>query len=358
MQIVEQAEDLISLRSEWPTLEADFQGPSNHLEWWIAQAQVPEPDTSLCVVVLRDGGRLVGIAPLLRAHGLVGRLRTINCDDAAGFLYTDEHALARLVDVVLGLRRAVALPSLVAGSPTDRVLHRRARQARCLRWSDSYAMGPSIVLDERFEAQFAPLSSKRRKSMRRALRKAQASGEVSFHVDEVGDDLSGPFQELLRLEGSGWKGREGTAIAQDIPQRDRIERFISSPRIRDDVRFAWMRIDGRPIAVELAVLTDRRMWVIKGGYDEAFSHCSPGLLLELHMMSWAAQEGLERFELMGRMEDWKRTFGDGVPLLHTRVYPPTPRGLLAIGLEAVRHGRRGVWAHVRTWWAARGRSRA
>lgn len=357
LQVAEGAGELEALRREWGSLQADFGGPSNHLEWWIAHAHAPESDARLCVVVLRDAGRLVGIAPLLRARGAAGKLRLINSDDASGLLYADEQTLAWLIDAVLALRRTLALPSLIVGSPTARVLEQRIRRRGYLRWNRSLLMGPSVALDDRFDQPLAPLSSKRRKSLRRRQRKAEELGSVSFDVEEVHEDPTPQFEELLRIEGSGWKGREGTAIAQDVPQRERLRRFVSSPLMREHVRFGWMRIDGSAIAGELAVMMDDRMWAIKAGYDERFPQLSPGILLELHLMSWAAQQGLETYELMGHMDGWKRPFGEGILLLHVRVYPISPRGILALALEATEQGGRILGTQVRSWLATRREAR-
>lgn len=333
VEVLSAPAELAELRGAWDRLSADFRGPGNHLEWLIAVAHAPPSGCRLCVVVLRQEGRPVGAAPLLRMQGAVGGCRLVNDQDASGFRYADEAALALLVRAVLGLRRPLSLRSVVAGSPTDRALAKQPRSST-LRFAQVWQMGPSLEADDALADPMSRLSKSRRKSLRRSQRKVAALGELTFHVERVSDDLDAQFDEFVRLEGSGWKVRAGTALCVDEPQRETLRRFVGATAVRDDVRFAKLCVDGRSIAVELVAVSDGGLWALKGGYDESYREYSPGLLLELRLMGWAYEEGLERFELMGEMEDWKRPFGEGRTLRHVRLYPLSPRGIAGLSKDA------------------------
>ncbi|MFA9429076.1 GNAT family N-acetyltransferase [Egicoccus sp. AB-alg2] len=293
-------------------------------------------------MVLRVDDDVVAIAPLQRRLTLDGTLRLISEYDASGFRYADEASLRWLVDAVLGLRRPLVLTSLLAGSATQLMLRARLRHRPWVRWVHVWTMGPDAVIDATYADPTNSLVSSRRSGdgaaaaspvssrwVRRRLRKAEQLGRVTFHVDPVEEDASDRFEELVRVEAASWKGRNGSAMIDDASQRETIRRFVSDPEVRAGARLAAMRIDGEPVAMNLVMVRDGRLWTLKDGFDERFASLSPGLLLFLHVLAWAHEQGLTRVELLGRMEAWKRDWGTGRTLHHLRVYPPSRHGTVA-----------------------------
>jgi CelD/BcsL family acetyltransferase involved in cellulose biosynthesis len=137
------------------------------------------------------------------------------------------------------------------------------------------------------------------------------------------------------VEAASWKSSRGSALVNNASQRETLRRFVSDPEVRAGVRLAAMRIDGEPVAVNLVMVRDGRLWTLKDGFDERVASLSPGLLLFLHVLAWAHEQGLTRVELMGRMEAWKRDWGTGRPLHHLRVYPPSRRGTVAFARDVL-----------------------
>jgi CelD/BcsL family acetyltransferase involved in cellulose biosynthesis len=67
-----------------------------------------------------------------------------------------------------------------------------------------------------------------------------------------------------------------------------------------------MRLDGRAVATQLAVECAGKFWLLKIGYDEDYSDCSPGMLLMLETLKYASDAGLESYEFLGTAEAWTR----------------------------------------------------
>src|SRR5262245_29643707 len=61
----------------------------------------------------------------------------------------------------------------------------------------------------------AALSAKHRKMIRRQERQLSEIGRLDYDALTPDDDVAVWIEEFLRLEASGWKGRENTAIASD-----------------------------------------------------------------------------------------------------------------------------------------------
>ena len=89
-----------------------------------------------------------------------------------------------------------------------------------------------------------------------------------------------------------------------------------------------MRIGGKTVAMQIAIEASDRLWLLKIGYDEAYAKCSPGMLLMLETLQYAARKGLASYEFLGAAKDWTRrwtkTERNNVTI---RIYPYTVKGL-------------------------------
>jgi CelD/BcsL family acetyltransferase involved in cellulose biosynthesis len=95
------------------------------------------------------------------------------------------------------------------------------------------------------------------------------------------------------------------------------------------------------VACQLAIEEQGVLYCMKMGYDPAFARFAPGHLTLHDVFAWAFASGLERVELLGDDDAWKRrwtsTFRDRLQL---RAFRP--------GASGVAH-----WAAVRAFAAAR-----
>jgi proline dehydrogenase len=92
--------------------------------------------------------------------------------------------------------------------------------------------------------------------------------------------------------------------------------------------------------MQLGVEWNRRVWLFKIGYDEAFARASPGMILLAHAVTDAARRGLESYELLGGAEAWARGWTDEFrPMIAVAAYPFHPSGALALALDAGRYVR-------------------
>ena len=122
------------------------------------------------------------------------------------------------------------------------------------------------------------------------------------------------------------------------PDRRRFFHELAEASAADGcLRVAVLRIGGQTAAMQLAVEQGRRLWLLKIGYDERFARCSPGTLLLLETMRWAAGAELEAVELLGRREPWTRFWTDEArDCVAIHAYPATLHGVRSIVSDAAR----------------------
>jgi CelD/BcsL family acetyltransferase involved in cellulose biosynthesis len=195
-----------------------------------------------------------------------------------------------------------------------------------------------LARDESWIDPASRFNSGRRSDFRRAARRAGEFGEVSFEMLAPGPDaFDALFDEAIAVEARSWKRAAGTALAVD-PAREKFFRaYFRSACEEGLLRIAFMRIDGRAVAMQIALESLGRYWLFKIGFDEEFERGSPGTLLMLHAIGWAAQRGLKSYELLGNVEPWiaqlwTREQRDCVRL---RTYPCNPRGAFAFAADAL-----------------------
>lgn len=243
------------------------------------------------------------------------------------------------VDLLARLRAPLTLRRLPAASALlpviDEVYDRRALVFR------RAAPGtPTLALDDSWREPEAHFSTRRRSDVRAARRRAARVGHVQFAVEEpTPATVDALFDELVAVEAAGWKTRAGTALAARPQMQMFFRTYCRLTAAEGALRLAFLRIDGRPVAAQLAVERADRYLLFKIGYDEDFARCSPGNLLMLHTVRWAAERGLESYEFLGSREPWTDLWTEQIrPCLDVRVYPASawsPVAAAAVGGRAL-----------------------
>ncbi len=192
---------------------------------------------------------------------------------------------------------------------------------------------PTISLHEGWKQPDSQFNAGRRSDFRRAARKAAAFGVVRFEMrSPTLGEFDALFDEAIAVELASWKKSAGSAIAVDGAKEDFFRAYFRSLCAQGAMRIAFMRIDGRAVAMHLAAEMLDRYWLFKIGFDEAYDKCSPGTLLMLHALAWAAERELVAFELLGHVEPWIVAFWtkEQRDCVRLRTYPYNWRGLAAL----------------------------
>jgi CelD/BcsL family acetyltransferase involved in cellulose biosynthesis len=112
--------------------------------------------------------------------------------------------------------------------------------------------------------------------MRRAL--ARDLGEPVTTTDRPEDPEA--LEDFLRLEASGWKGEQGTALASR-EDHARFFRAVCAAFARDGrLQLLELTAAGRPVALKCNLLATGTVFCFKIAYDAQYARYSPGLQLE------------------------------------------------------------------------------
>jgi CelD/BcsL family acetyltransferase involved in cellulose biosynthesis len=338
--LIRKVEDLDGLKEAWKTLSVSARFPMQDYAWVRACAATLVARNELHVVVVTNPTGPIAIAPLVKRRKGPVRLGLLGVEELSepmDFVYADEAALRALAETLAHSRLPLKLQRVPADSPTVAALERASRGKGFFtcRPANPY---PRILLDAGWTAPEQRLSSSRRSLLRRMRRRAEQTGTVSWEVlTPEPSSLAPVLEEAFRVEAASWKGREGTALANETAKGEFFKLYAASACEEGMLRLCFLRINGRPAAMQLAVEHKGGYWIFKIGYDDEFAACSPGTLLIEETVRYAAARGLASYEFLGSVEEWTRMWTeDQYECVSLRSYPLGFNGAVAFGSDAAR----------------------
>jgi CelD/BcsL family acetyltransferase involved in cellulose biosynthesis len=328
--------DLAGLATEWDDLALrlhaiPFMYAGCIEAWWNAFGS-----GDLELLTVRREGRLVGLVPLQRRGG---RLRSPSNSESSdfGLLAEDGGARATLAEAVFERGgRSLELERLDAVSEDVHAL-RAAADAHGYRLLERVMeRAPYLQLDGEFDKYFRSRSKNLTGSLRRRRRRLDEEGTVEIEVADGREQRAELLREGYALEDSGWK--QDTAIASRGDARRFYDGLADWAAERGILRLAFLRLDGRAVAFQLALEDDGVFYYCKAGYDPAYHRFSPGTLLFAALLERAFDQGLRQAEFLGADEPWKLEWTDTVRELERfEAFSPSVAGMA--GWAAERWGR-------------------
>ena len=332
MYLTEHVTAVASLATEWDEL-ADRAGASLFLRpGWIEAWGAAFGHDVQALTVRDEGGGLVGVLPFVAPRGRLVTASPTNWHTPVfGPVAGSAAAHEALAAALLARRSAwVDMAFLDGGDPGLAAWRRIAAQRRARVVERTVMRSPLVVLEGGdFEAYRAGLSRRLRKALGRLTRRPADEGEVAYAFESPapGDRLDALLEEGFRVEGSGWKSENGTAIVSR-PETLRFYRDVAAwAAARGTLVLAFLRLDGRPLAFDMCIEEAGASNVLKGGFDPDFRRFSPGTLLTAASIERAFGLGLSSYELLGSEDDyklaWTSTARDRVRF---QAFPPSPAG--------------------------------
>lgn len=316
----------------------EWSSPVQHHQWARTYAEVYGADRRLEVIVAGTG-RAIAIAPLFRPRGTQRRLELIGVSElyeVMDFLYSDASDIGAVVAAVARTRLPIVLKRMRRDSRALAALQ-AAYRGNALVFCRPARGCPWIALDDSWSNPEQHVNSGRRSDLRRAQRNAKKIGPVTCEIlSPTRKEVPSLLDEAYRVEAAGWKGRSKTAMLYDARLGEFYRRYAAAAGDRGILRLCFLRIGGEAAAVQLAVETGDRFWLIKIGYSEKFARCSPGVLLMMETIRYAAQSGLLSYEFLGAAEPWIRNWTSlEHPCVSFRAYPLNIRGMAAFMADGV-----------------------
>lgn len=261
-------------------------------------------------LAVRENGRLVAAMPLIemRLKGVLKSAR-LPCNEWswAGDLLVDPDASAEALDRLIDGILSLSLPLLwFDGVPLSQPHWQRflaALEDRGIGYARRQRFRIGLVdLAQDWEAYQTAWSGNFRRQMRKMTRRAEDLGGVSLSVHRPNDsaELMRLLQIGFEVEDRSWKGREGTSVLKSPPMHEYLCEQAALLAELGHLELHLLEFENKPIAFEYGISGKRTYFSPKVGYDDAYSHLSPGQLLRLKMMErFFADRACDTWDFLG-----------------------------------------------------------
>jgi CelD/BcsL family acetyltransferase involved in cellulose biosynthesis len=158
-----------------------------------------------------------------------------------------------------------------------------------------------VPLDRPWEQVAAVWKPRLAAELARRERALRRLGALEFEVIAEPAPAGQHFEDCLRLETAGWKGRAGTAMLSLPAKAGFYRALVARLAAAGVLRLALLKLDARLLAFNLAVVRGEALASLKIGFDESaeWRRFGPGQLLQLRLLRWAHARGLAELDLLG-----------------------------------------------------------
>jgi CelD/BcsL family acetyltransferase involved in cellulose biosynthesis len=198
----------------------------------------------------------------------------------------EEAAIAAIARELLRQRGAtfVGLDALADEGPVRDALrlateHRRLEEVALNRHRRA-VLRRSATGDERLGVK-----GKHRRELERKRRRLEEDVGGSLRIVDRAEDAAA-VEEFLELEASGWKGREGTAMASLERDAEFFRGVCGAFRELGRFHLLSLEADGQRVAMACSLRAGDGIFCIKIAFDERWRRYSPGAQLVLDHVSW------------------------------------------------------------------------
>jgi CelD/BcsL family acetyltransferase involved in cellulose biosynthesis len=321
--------------------------PGWMLAWWRNMAPA---GAELRIVAVREGERLIALAPWFAGRGPRGRVdvRFLGAEisDRVDLLCApgrEGQAASALREAIGSLRPRpdlIAFEAVPAASPWRRLLATGpSGRARLALYRNSALPAPAVTLPDEggFEGWMASRSSNFRSQMRRMRRRLESRGGGVRMLREAADVHAG-LEAMLALHRERWRGRGESGLARaGVPELLAGAAAALGP---DRLRLWVVEIDGQPISVQLFVAAGREVKYWNGGWSERHADLKPSMLTILAAIEDALGRGERRMDLGVGTHEYKLRFADdedtltwGGLIVRNRRWPATRAELAPLVLR-------------------------
>ncbi|HKJ33513.1 MAG TPA: GNAT family N-acetyltransferase [Balneolales bacterium] len=331
-EMVTEEDHLENLSGEWNELESNFGTPLLSHDWYLSNAQTFCPPDKLKMISIKSGDKLRAIAPLSVKGRYSGKMEFVGSsvlNEPGGMIYNDRFSLTALIKALLDLKKPLYLKGMNAFSPEIQILEKTLKSRSFLKMVSEERL-PWVAVDGQWKDFEKKISSSRRSSLRRLQRLAEKKGKVKFEVITPNEEnLEEYLNAVFNIEAASWKGRTGTAMKFDPALSTFFRLYSQRAAKKGQLYFFFLKVDDELVAVQLNILHANRLWIFKIGHNEAWSWCSPGILLMHKVIKYCFDNRLRGCEFLGSNEPWLHIWANEFHSLVTyQIYNKSVPGIL------------------------------
>lgn len=277
---------------EWQAIAAHASEPNSFAEHWFVAASLRHlsPPDDARILIVRDEGQLIGMMPVF-VSARYGRMPVRHVQNWSHYHSFYGAPLVRRSFEPFFWARALEL--LDAEPDYGSLLHVTGLDpdGRLAQTLLAARRGAAIVHRTRRALLASDLSpqdyyettvrKKKRKEISRLRARLAELGPVAGVRLRPGDAVAPWIDDFLTLEASGWKGREGAALANETATTAFLRDALEAAHAIGNLEMIRLDLAGRPIAMLVNFLCPPGSYSFKIAFDEDYARFSPGVLVQI-----------------------------------------------------------------------------
>jgi CelD/BcsL family acetyltransferase involved in cellulose biosynthesis len=148
-----------------------------------------------------------------------------------------------------------------------------------------------------------PINSRLRRELRQVRRLLSEQGPFSLYRGDRADRDA--LERFYRLEASGWKGQEGSAIVCDQKNRQFFDEIAESAAHFGYFSLYMLELKGQLLAAHFGFTLRGCYYSAVVAYNEEFKQFSPGHLIIDEIVRDCAKRGIRGYDPTGQNQEWK-----------------------------------------------------
>jgi CelD/BcsL family acetyltransferase involved in cellulose biosynthesis len=335
------------LADEWDELAVRTDAPPFARPGWIRSWWSAFGRGELRIFALRRGRELTAVLPLSSWRRGLHSCSNVHTPLFDGVASASDDLAALLAAALAEDPKGVFLRRLESESMLAVAANRLDEEGQLSLECLEALPSPYVKRTVTWEQYEQSLGKSRRKEVQRRRRRLADNGKLAVETYDGTTDLEAQLGEFVRLEGSGWKAKKGTAI-DVLPEIQSFYRDVATwAASRGLLRLTFLRVGDARVAAEYMIDDGAHRHLLKIGYDPEYSRFGPGVILGLDNIRQALADG-RSVELGTGMNAIKRELMNAQRTIeHVALFPRSRRGAFARRTAKARHvvyqGARGIW---------------
>jgi Acetyltransferase (GNAT) domain len=151
-----------------------------------------------------------------------------------------------------------------------------------------------------------------RQNMKKQRTKLLAKNlQIEMQVLKNYADMASAVQRYGAMESLGWKAGNRTAIHPDNAQGHFYRELLEKASLDGEAAVYQLLFNDQVVAMNLCLIRNTTLVVLKTTYDESIEGISPAFLLrEKELQEIFSQEKIQRIEYYGKIMDWHTKLSD------------------------------------------------
>ena len=353
ISLIHDTKEFYAIRDEWNELLEKSDQNTIFLRWewlynwWLVYGC--NSDT-LYICAVRDGGRLLGIAPLyVKKKKYPFPAKEINflgsnivCSDYLNFILLKGREDATLRAILSFLNKndhwdAIRLSDIPLASKNVPLINEYFED-RKVEINRNYTVCPYLPLTSTWESIHESLLPNLRNTLEQKRRRLNARHRISFIEVDSSEHSGHYFSDFLKLNQLRFE-KKGI----DSPFRDKNflsfhQNIIKELHEKGMSKLLFLKADGHFIAGMYLFHYNNKYLYYQSGFDPAWSSFSPGTLLFHFCIKTGHERGVEEFDFLQGAEEYKSSWTKSRRHnAEISVWNNTPGGILSRFVKKTAH---------------------